>query len=250
MIHLDFQEDVAVIRMEHGKANAIDLAFFDELGPKLDEVEQSDSKSVVLTGTGSIFSAGVDLFQVLQGGQEYVKSFLPALTEGLLKIFNYPKPVIAAINGHAIAGGCILVCACDYRVFADGKGTIGVPERVVGVPFPALAMEILRFAVPSQHLQELVYTGKTFRSTEALQKGLVDEIVDAEQLIDRAAQLASQFGQGASRTFQITKEQLRQPSMERFERTRGDVDRKAQEVWSSQEAQDAVRQFLEKRVGK
>ena len=250
MMHVETQNEIAIIRMEHGKANAIDLAFFEDLGPKLDEVENSDTKGIVLTGTGSIFSAGVDLFQILQGGQEYTEAFLKSLTEGLRKLFEFRKPVIAAVNGHAIAGGCILVCACDYRVMSDGKGTIGVPERVVGVPFPAMAMEILRFAVPSQHLQELVYTGKTFSAQEALPKGLVDEVVEEDQLIERASKFASHFGQGNSKTFEITKEQLRQPTLERYMRTRDEVDRKAFEVWSSQEAHDAIGQFLEKRVGK
>lgn len=250
MIHFELENDVAVIRMAHGKANAIDLAFFQELDSKLDDALEPAVKGVVLTGTGSIFSAGVDLFQVLRGGSDYVSDFLPALSGGLLKLFTFPKPVIAAVNGHAIAGGCILVCACDYRVMSDGKGTIGVPERVVGVPFPALAMEILRYAVPNQHMQELVYTGNTFSPKEALRRGLVDEVVLESELIPRSAKLASQFAQGPSQTFGITKEHLRQPALERFEKRREEVDRRALEVWASQEARDAISRFLEQRVGK
>src|SRR5262249_13880141 len=76
-------------------------------------------------------------------------------------LFTFPKPVVAAVNGHAIAGGCVMVLACDARLMAEGAGTIGMPELLVGVPFPADVLEVVRFAVPRHKVQSLIYTGRT-----------------------------------------------------------------------------------------
>ncbi|MGZ5434199.1 MAG: enoyl-CoA hydratase/isomerase family protein, partial [Thermoanaerobaculia bacterium] len=117
--------------------------------------------AVILTGTGSIFSAGVDLFRVVDGGSDYVARFFPALARFVLDLFAFPKPFVVAANGHAIAGGCIFTLCADYRLMAAGTARIGVPELLVGVPFPASVLEVIRYAVPPQHLQMLVYSGRT-----------------------------------------------------------------------------------------
>ena len=83
--------------------------------------------------------------------------------------------MVAAVNGHAVAGGCILVAACDHRVMNSGHGRIGVTELLVGVPFPVTALEILRFAVGTRRLRELTYFGRTYPAHEALSLGLIDE---------------------------------------------------------------------------
>ena len=97
-------------------------------------------KAVIVTGSGSSFSAGVDLFRVIKDGPEYGRRFLPVLDDFLRAALTLPKPMVAAINGHAIAGGCILAAACDHRIMTEGNGRIGIPELAVGVPFPALPL--------------------------------------------------------------------------------------------------------------
>lgn len=153
MIHHDINGSIAILRMEHGKVNAMDTEFMAGMNKELSDLESASISAVIITGMGKVFSAGVDLFRVLDGGRDYLEVFLPALTETFIKLFTFPKPVIAAVNGHALAGGCILVCACDYRIMADGPGTIGVPELHVGVPFPTIAIEIMRFVLPNNYLQ-------------------------------------------------------------------------------------------------
>src|SRR5271155_1513252 len=127
-----------------------------------------------------MFSAGVDLIRVSSGGAAYVRAFLPALHRLCDAVFFHPKPVVAAINGHAIAGGCVLACCADRRIMARASGRIGVTELLVGVPFPALAFEILRFAVPRRHLPEFTFGGATYDTDAALQRGWVDEGVEAD----------------------------------------------------------------------
>jgi enoyl-CoA hydratase len=113
-----------------------------------------------LTGTGSIFSAGVDLFRITRDGPDYVRTVVPLLSRVLCKLFAFRMPVVAALNGHAIAGGCVIALAADVRLMAERAGKIGVPELLVGVPFPAAALEVVRFAVPRDKLQSLIYSGE------------------------------------------------------------------------------------------
>jgi len=121
--------------------------------------------------------------------------------------------VVAAVNGHAIAGGCVIVCACDYRIMAEGDGRIGVSELRVGVPFPVLPLEIMRFAVSNSHLQSLVYTGRTLLPEDAKAAGLVDEVVPAEKLLHQACETAEHFGAVPTNSFALTKALLRQPTL-------------------------------------
>src|SRR5262245_19721303 len=197
--------------MAHGKANALDVEFCQAITERFERLRTSDSRAVVLTGEGKMFSAGVDLIRLLDEGVEYLRTFLPALATMVETVFFYPKPVVAAVNGHAIAGGCILACAADHRVMARDAGRIGVPELLVGAPFPTLALEIMRFAAAPQRFQELIYGGATFSAQEALPLGLVDEVAEPADLVDRAVTAAERLLALPAPVFALTKSQLRQP---------------------------------------
>ena len=132
--------DVAVLRMQDGKVQALDLELVEALAATLDELAAADPAAVVLTGSGSSFSAGVDLFRVVEGGRDYIEPFLVGLDRCLRGLFTFPRPVVAAINGHAIAGGMVLACACDERLLARGNARLAIPELLVGVAFPAAAL--------------------------------------------------------------------------------------------------------------
>src|SRR5450759_3929181 len=108
MIELTHRGDVAILRMAHGKANAMDLELCQTLTARLDECRRSAARALVVTGDGRMFSAGVDLPRVVAGGAAYVRVFLPAVSHAFEALFSFPKPVVAAVNGHAIAGGCIM----------------------------------------------------------------------------------------------------------------------------------------------
>jgi enoyl-CoA hydratase len=161
MIEVQTNEGIAVVAIRHGKANALDIELCEGLAKCFSELATSEARAVVLTGQGRMFSAGVDLVRLSAGGPDYVRKFLPALHRFYDDVFFLPKPVVAAINGHAIAGGGILACCADRRIMARASGRIGVTELLVGVPFPALAMEILRFAVPAHYLPEFMLGGAT-----------------------------------------------------------------------------------------
>lgn len=250
MIHLEHRDAVAVLRMEHGKANAVDSELFDDLVQRLDDVEPSAATAVVLTGTGKMFSAGVDLFQVLDGGSAYLRDFLPKLSASLKRLLAFPRPVVAAVNGHAIAGGCVLACACDRRLMAEPGGVIGLTELLVGVPFPVAALETVRELLPACHLQDVVYRGRTVVPGEARAIGLVDELVEPGELIERALARAAKLGAIPAPAFALTKRLLRAPLLERIDRYAADVDPEVLENWSRPETLATIRAFLDRTVGR
>src|SRR6185437_9031188 len=186
MIDMKLDAGVAVITLQHGKANALDIELCEALAAKFIELRASKSKAVVLTGQGRIFSAGVNLIKLSDGGAGYIRKFLPALHKLYDAVFYHPKPVVAAINGHAIAGGCVLAACADRRVMANDGGRIGVTELLVGLPFPALAFEIMRHVTPPYFFTETILSGATFPADVAAHRGLVTVAVDPAALMERA----------------------------------------------------------------
>ena len=250
MVEHETCEDIALLRLAHGKVNAFDLELLEQISEKLDNLETSTYRALIITGSGETFSAGVDLFRVLEGGESYLKQFLPALTRALVGVYTFPRPVIAAINGHAIAGGCVLACACDYRLMAMGKGMIGVPEVVVDLPFPLIALEILRDVLPACYFQEVLSRGLIYPAENALERGIIDELIDPTKLIDEAYMLAKNFADIPAETFRLTKKQLRRHVMERWEREHHQLDRKVLRAWASSLVQELIRDYLERTLGR
>jgi enoyl-CoA hydratase len=160
----------------------------------------------------------------------------------------FPKPLITAVNGHAIAGGCIGILASDYRIVANNGGRIGLTELLVGVPFPTWALEIARFAIPTQYFQEIIYTGRTYPPQEALSRGLVDEVVPAENLLDRACEVAHQMGAIPPDSFRISKFQIREPLVARCERLAPKDDPGVLAVWSRPDIQQHINEFVARTV--
>src|SRR6201987_6356789 len=147
---------------------------------------------VFITGGGRCFSAGVDLRALVDGGAEYAERFVTALSEAFLAVFDHPAPVVAAINGHAIAGGCVFAMCADVRLMSGG--TIGLTELSVGVPFPVAALEICRFAMgPSATRAAL--QAKTIDADAALAQGWVYAVGPNGELISQAAATVREVGQ-------------------------------------------------------
>jgi enoyl-CoA hydratase len=247
VIRREDREGITVLRLEHGKANALDVELCEALAVSLSELGSEDtSGATIVTGTGNIFSAGVDLFRLLEGGDAYVAAFLPALADLIDGLQSFPKPLIAAINGHAIAGGGVIAFACDYRVMADGDATIGVPELRVGVPFPSGAFEIVRAAVPRAHLRDAVLRGSLSGSREALERALVHEVVDYDAVIDRAVEVGREMSRIPRATFALTKQRLAAPDAAED----GAYDAGVEALWKDPEIHAHIRAYLERTIGK
>ena len=239
MIEVLDQDGIAIVRIQHGKANALDLELVRAITVTMSEV--ADAAAIVLTGAGRAFSAGVDLRRIVDGGAAYVQEILPALSAAFLAVFDCPRPVVAAVNGHAVAGGCVIAAACDVRAMC--AGTIGLTELLVGVPFPTSALEIVRHAAGSA-TAFLALTGRTLDPEEARSIGLVDEVIAPEALMARAAELARTLSRVAPDAYALTKHQLHRPARLRIAEHRPADDEAVTRQWSSPRTMDAIAAYL------
>jgi enoyl-CoA hydratase len=233
-----------LVRMAHGKANALDLEFLMALTAEFESAERDGVRALVLTGTSTIFSAGVDLVRLRDGGADYLAMLLPALGACFERLFFLPVPTIAAVNGHAIAGGGVLTLACDHRLMSRGTGRIGLPELKVGVPFPLLVLEMVRATLAPPVAQEVLLAAPTWDPDTALARGFVSELTAPERLLARAEALAAELATMPSTSYRLTKELLRRPVREAIARRRREDDRITQDAWDSSEVRDAVRDYV------
>ncbi|PKW16392.1 enoyl-CoA hydratase/isomerase family protein [Saccharopolyspora spinosa] len=238
MLDIEERSGVTVVRLRHGKVNALDLDLLQAITAAMHEIDEE--RALVLTGTDTAFSAGVDLRRILDGGTAYVEQFLPALSETFLAIFDRPGPVVAAANGHAIAGGCVMAAACDLRVMS--QGTIGLAELSVGVPFPTSALEIIRHAV-GPVASQLVLTAALLDPPQARSIGLIDHIELPAALLDSAVGHAQRMARIPAEVFAFSKRQLQQPARDRIA-ARSEDDQAVLAMWSSTDTQQAISGYL------
>ncbi|MGE0565011.1 MAG: enoyl-CoA hydratase/isomerase family protein [Pseudolabrys sp.] len=250
MIAVTQQGPVAILTLAHGKANALDVEFCRALTGQFVKLQKSRAEAVVMTADGPIFSAGVNLIRAQEGGPKYIRKFLPVLNKMYDTVFNFPKPVVAAVNGHAIAGGCVLACCADFRVMARGAGRIGVTELLVGLPFPALAFEVMRFVTGPRYFSETIYTGATYPPADGVERGLLHEAVDATELVQRAVAAATMLAQIAPVTFAQTKKQIHLPVTERIRRDGKKIDAETTKIWCSPKASATIRAYVTRTLKK
>jgi enoyl-CoA hydratase len=164
-------------------------------------------------------------------------------------LLTFPKPAVAAVNGHAIAGGCIIAAACDHRVMVEGNARIGVPELAVGVPFPMLPFEIVRARVSPRQFRDLVFTGRTVKPPEALDLGLIDEITPLDVLMARAQHAAERLAAIPPVTFVLTKRTFTDPLLERV-RGAASLNADVLEAWESPAVRQRMQAYVEQTVGR
>ncbi|WP_457004358.1 enoyl-CoA hydratase/isomerase family protein [Geodermatophilus sp. SYSU D00814] len=228
--------DVAVLRIEHGRVGALDVELLDAL---TGAVTASD-RALVLTGTGSSFSAGVDLRRILDGGRPYTEALLTALSRTFRAVFDHPRPTVAAVNGHAVAGGCVLALTCDLRLMSGGR--IGLTELAVGVPFPTAALEIARHAL-GPRAGRVLLGAQTADRERALALGVVDELAEPGELLPRAVGLAAELAGRSPRSYRLTKAALHRPADAAIEATSGD-DAAVVAGWTSDDTRQRIEAAL------
>jgi enoyl-CoA hydratase len=248
MIDLEDRGVVTTLRMVRGKGNALHIDLVTALLDALDRLERGPARAGIITGQGNVFGAGVDLPALADGGADYVRRFVPLLQRLFQRLATFPKPLVAAINGHAIAGGAIIMLACDQRLLARGTARIGLTEIRVGVLFPAWALEIVRFTTPPPHFATLITTGRTFLPEEALLRGLVDELVEPADLAARAHTVAEELAALPPAIFTATKLAVRRPLLEAAERQADLTDAPLLEQWCSPDTLRQVREFVNKTI--
>lgn len=228
---------VTIVRINHPPVNAFDLALVEDAA----DIFRGVDGPVVLTGAGSCFSAGVDLRAILDGGSEYADRFLAAVSAAFLAVFDHPAPVVAAINGHAIAGGCVLAMAADMRLMSGGK--IGLTELSVGVPYPVAAIEICRHAMGTS-VTRAALEADNIDAQSALARGWIDKVVAADDLLPRAIAVAGALGQHLPSGYALTKRQLHRQARDAIA-AGAEIDERVLAGWKSDETRASIAAFIE-----
>ena len=225
-MELEIKGGVAVLSMRAGKANAMGAAFLERLSAQLDALEASDAAALVLTGEGKSFSSGLDLPEVIGLDRPALERFIRRFSEVMLRVFALPLPVVAAINGHAIAGGCVLALQADVRLAAAGESRIGLNEVQNGLGLPAVVLETLRCQVPARTLGPVALEGRLLGPQEAHALGLVDEVVPPAQLLAAAVLRATALAALPGPAFRQIKQAIRGPVVEAVHRTQAEDARR------------------------
>lgn len=205
---------VAVLSMDDGKANALTLNEFNGLDAALTEIESSDASAVVLTGRAGYFSAGLNLKVMPSLSIDEVRKLITRFGEVTLKLFLFPKPVVAAVSGHALGGGAIFSFASDVRLLAQGPFKFGLNEVPAGLFVPTFAIEPARASAPARKLTELVMHGKVLSPDECLKLDIAESVHEPAALLPAAVERAKQLGELSGPGYALTKKLLRGPSAE------------------------------------
>lgn len=206
-VKLAYDSGVATITLNRpDKRNALSFQLLDELIQALEHIERSDAQVAILTGAGKAFCAGMDLeeLKTLTGKShaENVKDSM-RMANIFRRLYDFPKPTIAAVNGAAIAGGTGLATMCDFTL-AVPESKFGYTEVRIGF-VPAIVSSILVWQVGHKIARDLLLTGRIFEAAEAYRFGLVNEVVAADQLTKRAYELASQLMENSPTSLRLTK---------------------------------------------
>jgi enoyl-CoA hydratase len=248
MIETEDADALRTLRLAHKKANALDLELVTALSDAIRRASADRVRALVLTSDGAIFCAGVDLFRIADGGPDYVRRYLPAFAELMFALFAFEAPLVVAANGHAIAGGAVLLAAGDYRLLAHGAGRVGYTEHQVGVCFPPAALEVIRFGVPPRQVERMLYGAATYSCEDALAHGFVDELAAPEELLPSALAVARRYASPSREAFALTKRGLRAATLARMHAAEKAFAPAVTEQWCTPAARALIRDYLARTV--
>ncbi len=217
-VQLSVDDGVAKVAINRPKVNAINEQLVSELRDVFRELAlDTQVKAVILTGRGSFFSFGFDIPGFMDYPKEAFHRFIMSFSDLVQRIFVFPKPVIAALNGHTVAGGCVLAIACDRRVMVGGKAKIALNELTLGASVFTSIAEILKYTVGPRKAELLLYTGKMNSAEDALTLGLVDKVVSGEDIDEAAVSAAHELSGWDVYAFGSVKRLLRKEVLDRIE---------------------------------
>lgn len=208
---------VIVLRFNRPPANAIDHPFVRELDAALASLEARDeAEAVVVTGTGRFFSAGLDLKALPHLAAAEQREMAVAFGRLMARLYGFPRPVVAAVNGHAVAGGLLLTLTTDYRIGTPGSSTFGLTGVKAGIPYPESALAVAAGELTPSVARTMLLTARTCGPQTAVARGILDELVPSRDLLPRALGAAGKLAEMPSEAYVRTKRQLRGPVLDRI----------------------------------
>jgi methylglutaconyl-CoA hydratase len=248
-LHLANDSGIATITLNRPeKRNAISYELIGDLLAALDDVAKSSALVLILTGAGKAFCSGMDLDNLKAlVGRPPEQNLKDSETMARLfrSLYDFPRPTIAAVNGAAVAGGCGLATLCDFTL-AVPEAKLGYTEVKIGF-VPAIVSTFLLRQVGEKHARDLMLTGRIIGVDEALRIGLINEIVPADKLIERARQLASQLMENSPASLVYTKRLLSEHARAQLDAQIRSAVRENAAIRSTRDFREGISSFLEKR---
>jgi enoyl-CoA hydratase len=215
---IEDRDGTAIVRIDRPPANALDRSLLDEGHRLIEELRSEPPAAVVITGRPGFFSAGVDLKLAPTLDVDGQRQMVDGINRLFCDWYCVPRPVVAAVNGHAIAGGLILALCADFRVGSRGAGRFGLTELRAGIPYPAVAMAVVKAELEAGVARRLVLGAELVEAEEAHRLGMLDELVEGDPL-PRAVELANELAALPTAAYSRIKEQLRGETMAFARRT-------------------------------
>lgn len=210
-IKVTIKDHLALLTLDRGRSNALNREMITELNDMLNNISADPLiAGVIITGKENFFSAGLDLIELYNYSEEEAESFWHLFLKFIANITAFKKPLVAAINGHSPAGGCVIALACDYRVMAEGKAIIGLNEVPVGIIVPNSIFSLYAFWLGKANASRSLLEGKLFTPEEALQIGLVDELVNPASILTAAERRIRKYMGMERNTWEQSKLNIRQ----------------------------------------
>jgi enoyl-CoA hydratase/carnithine racemase len=247
-VHSQRQAGIVQVTLDRGATHAIDHQTITDLLELLKECAADREVRGLLLGSANhkFFSIGFDIPRLLEMTAEQMGRFYHDFNSLCLRLYTWPKPTVAAITGHAIAGGCILALCCDHRLIAEGRKLMGVNELKLGVPVPFLAQQVLAMVCGQSTAQEVVEGGELFDAARLHELGLVDRVVPLEQVQTLALARVTELGALPVRGFAGSKSNRVGVVTELFLRRRAEREQEFLSCWHSEEAQLLLREAAKK----
>ena len=210
-MNVEITNDICVITMDDGKANAVGHTFLDEINAGLDRAEQ-EAKAVLLVGREGLFSAGFDLKE-FQKGPDATRALARRGFELLLRLYGLPLPLVSACTGHGIALGAFILLASDSRVGISGDFKVTLPETAISMDLPPCLMELVKQRIASAHITRAAIQSEVYTPEGAVEAGFLDEVVAPDALLERSMAIAEKLAALPQKFYAINNQATRSASL-------------------------------------
>jgi len=250
-ITVEKRDNIAIMELNRPKAHALNKRLVTDLQQVLLNLrEDKNVEGAILTAKGSIFCAGLDVVELYGYDEDGMDTFWEDFGRLLRDLVSFPKPLIAAINGHAPAGGCVLAMCCDYRFMAEGQGRIGLNEVPVGIVIPKPIVELARHVVGDTRASDMIFHGALLFPEQAGAFGLVHATVPPEQLMEMAEQKLHSWLALPQGPWQDAKATLRAPLLKAMDIEFSEAFGETIREWWSPHSRATVAKTIERLKGK
>jgi Delta3-Delta2-enoyl-CoA isomerase len=247
-ILIDYCDHAAIVKLNHGITNNLGLQLVRELAEVLQSVKADpDTRSLILgSANNKFFSIGFDIPNLYKLSRVDFTAFYQAFNQACLELYTLPKPTVAAITGHATAGGCILALCCDYRYIAEGRKFMGLNEIKLGVPVPYLADCVLRQIIGVRNARDVMESGEFYLPEELRRMGMVDQVLPLNEVLPESIKKARSLGASPREAFAMIKCNRVESVVAQIQAHSAEKEQHFIMCWYSEEARERLKAAMDK----